>query len=77
MNIHARATPSQISVRQKDAQPRQRHYTSQIPAPAAGPSHFRISAFSPDPPIPGCAIIQPPLQKYFQLFRRPMENSNF
>jgi hypothetical protein len=53
------------------------------PRPArSGPSHFRISAFqfsafSPDPPIPGCAIIQPPLQKYFQLFRRPMENSNF
>jgi hypothetical protein len=39
------AYSSPIKVRQNDAQPRQRHNTSQLSATAAGPSDFRISAF--------------------------------
>jgi hypothetical protein len=42
------AYSSPIKVRQKNAQSRQRHNTSQVLATAAGPSDFRISAFSPD-----------------------------
>jgi hypothetical protein len=53
------AYSSPIKVRQKDAQPRQRHNTSQVSATATGTSDFRISAFQFSAFSPDSSPIKP------------------